>query len=597
MLRVRLVGELRLELDGRRLDASRAAGRGRCWRGSPTTRACTRGRGSRRSSGPTSSTKARAPASDHAHDPAAQPRGGRGPASSSPAATASASWTARTSGSTCGRSTASPPPAGATRRWRCAGTTSSPTSTTTGCSSSAEAHRDRVAELLAALGEAAESAGDTEAARAHARRRLELDPASEDAARVLMRRLARAGDGAAAVAAYEGFRAALRRDLGMAPSAETRALADELRSERAAAARRLPLPDALARAGAGRWWAAASSSPRCGRPGSGRAPGAAAVVLVAGEAGSGKTRLLAELAGEVRDAGATVLAGRCAEDGVVPFAPFTEALRPYVAAAAATLPEWVIAELARLLPELGPGAGPPDGDATGRPPPPVRGGGRGGRARRPQRPGAAGRRGPALGGPARRCSCSPTSSARVGWAPLLVAGSLRDEDADRPHALLADLRRERAPRAPGPSRAVRGRGRGPGGRLARQRAGRASRRRSTAAPGATRSSSRSSCATSPSPTRARRPTPWSRQPARGAARRQAVIDRRARPPRRGRRRGREGRGGRGRGLRARRRRRGLRDEPDESSPGASRPRSAPASSTRPGGPGATASPTRWCARR
>jgi len=70
-----------------------------------------------------------------------------------------------------------------------------------------QAHRDRVAELLAALGEAAEEAGDAEAAVHLARRRLDLDPASEDAARVLMRSLARAGDAAAAVAAYESFRA------------------------------------------------------------------------------------------------------------------------------------------------------------------------------------------------------------------------------------------------------------------------------------------------------------------------------------------------------------------------------------------------------
>jgi DNA-binding SARP family transcriptional activator len=80
------------------------------------------------------------------------------------------------------------------------------------------AHRERVGELLAVVGEAAEHAGDLGAAVRHARRRLELDPVSEDAARTLMRRLARTGDRAAAVAAYEAFRSALRRDLGMAPS-------------------------------------------------------------------------------------------------------------------------------------------------------------------------------------------------------------------------------------------------------------------------------------------------------------------------------------------------------------------------------------------
>ena len=80
-----------------------------------------------------------------------------------------------------------------------------------------QAHRERVGELLVALGDTAEAAGDLEAAVTHARRRLELDPVSEDAARVLMRRLAQSGDRAAAVAAYEAFRGVLQRELGMAP--------------------------------------------------------------------------------------------------------------------------------------------------------------------------------------------------------------------------------------------------------------------------------------------------------------------------------------------------------------------------------------------
>jgi DNA-binding SARP family transcriptional activator len=106
-------------------------------------------------------------------------------------------------------------------------------------------HRDRVGDLLVVLGEVAEQAGDLEAAVRHARRRLELDPVSEDAARVLMRRLARTGDRAAAVAAYEAFRSALRRDLGMAPSGETRSLVEELRSDSPSSrvdVRTLPLP-------------------------------------------------------------------------------------------------------------------------------------------------------------------------------------------------------------------------------------------------------------------------------------------------------------------------------------------------------------------
>ena len=111
-------------------------------------------------------------------------------------------------------------------------------------------HRDRVAAILDALGARPEESGDAQAAARFARRRLDLEPASEQAARALIQRLARSGDAAAGVAAYESFRASLRRDYGMAPSAETRALVEELRSAPQPRARQsgpLPLPPALAR--------------------------------------------------------------------------------------------------------------------------------------------------------------------------------------------------------------------------------------------------------------------------------------------------------------------------------------------------------------
>ncbi len=71
------------------------------------------------------------------------------------------------------------------------------------------------------------------------------------------------------------------------------------------------LLDALARAGQGR-------------------PGA---VLVAGDAGVGKTRLLTEVAGQASASGAIVLLGHCLDVGGVglPYLPFTEALRPLTA--------------------------------------------------------------------------------------------------------------------------------------------------------------------------------------------------------------------------------------------------------------------------
>ena len=103
-----------------------------------------------------------------------------------------------------------------------------------------DAHRERVIALLGAAGERAEADGRMPAALRHARRRLELDPVSEDAARELMARLARAGDGAAAAKVFEALRAALRRGLGMAPSAQTVRLAAELRGAASRGRRRPP---------------------------------------------------------------------------------------------------------------------------------------------------------------------------------------------------------------------------------------------------------------------------------------------------------------------------------------------------------------------
>ncbi|MEV3988886.1 AAA family ATPase [Streptomyces sp. NPDC049837] len=86
-------------------------------------------------------------------------------------------------------------------------------------------------------------------------------------------------------------------------------------------------------------------------------------LLVGGEAGVGKTRLLEEFLGEACAQGAVVAVGGCVEIGAdgLPFAPFSTALRSL----RRTLPDELAAaaegqegELARLLPELGDAAGP-----------------------------------------------------------------------------------------------------------------------------------------------------------------------------------------------------------------------------------------------
>ncbi len=90
------------------------------------------------------------------------------------------------------------------------------------------------------------------------------------------------------------------------------------------------------------------------------------VVLIGGEAGVGKSRLVSEFTARARGAGARVLTGGCVELGTdgLPFAPFTAVLRELVRelgadGVAGLLPGGVTHDFARLLPEFG----ATDGDA------------------------------------------------------------------------------------------------------------------------------------------------------------------------------------------------------------------------------------------
>ena len=100
------------------------------------------------------------------------------------------------------------------------------------------------------------------------------------------------------------------------------------------------------------------------------ADGDAAVVLVGGEAGIGKTRLVSELAAACAADGTRVLTGGCLPvgEGSLPYAPVVEVLRALVAELGPVTvqelvgPSWP--ELARLAPGLGRPQGDPDGQAT-----------------------------------------------------------------------------------------------------------------------------------------------------------------------------------------------------------------------------------------
>ncbi len=102
--------------------------------------------------------------------------------------------------------------------------------------------------------------------------------------------------------------------------------------------------------------------------------GSPSAVMVGGEAGVGKSRLVSEFAERSRGAGVRVLMGGCLELGAdgLPFAPFTAVIRALVrdlgaAGVAGLLPGGSARELARLLPEFGEPADPDEaGEARAR---------------------------------------------------------------------------------------------------------------------------------------------------------------------------------------------------------------------------------------
>ena len=92
------------------------------------------------------------------------------------------------------------------------------------------------------------------------------------------------------------------------------------------------------------WWAQSNASDR------------RHVVLLGGDAGMGKTRVTIEFARILHDEGATVLAGRCYQENVVPYQPFVEAVGWYLRTAPAAEVRADLmrtgAHLTRLVPDV-----------------------------------------------------------------------------------------------------------------------------------------------------------------------------------------------------------------------------------------------------
>src|SRR5207249_4743780 len=145
--------------------------------------------------------------------------------------------------------------------------------------------------------------GDLPGAHEMAQRALVLDPTSDVDVRAVMHCRALAGDRAGALECYETFAARLAGEVDTEPDTDTKALAAGAGAgEAAAESRRAPLvgrASELARL-LGAWTAC-------------RRDRRAAVAIVEGDAGTGKTRLAEELLGRARLDGAAVAAVRAVE--------------------------------------------------------------------------------------------------------------------------------------------------------------------------------------------------------------------------------------------------------------------------------------------
>jgi DNA-binding SARP family transcriptional activator len=208
---------------------------------------------------------------------------------------------------------------------------------------SRDLHREQLSDLLERLAAQAEAEGDLAGAIAATRRRARLDPLAEDAQRALIARLARSGDRAGALAAYDRLRERFRRELGISLSEETRAVIQEVRRGPAGGERPrehdagpaeeqatrsggdwrpgdlFPLPPRLRRRAATALVGRERELSLLRELWRGVCAGEGArLVLVTGEAGIGKSRLVREVALEGREQGAIVLHGSADEDLLVP---------------------------------------------------------------------------------------------------------------------------------------------------------------------------------------------------------------------------------------------------------------------------------------
>jgi DNA-binding SARP family transcriptional activator/predicted ATPase len=195
--------------------------------------------------------------------------------------------------------------------------------------------------------------GDYVPAIEHAQRRLALDPLNESAHRRLIELYGASGDRAAALAQYRECVRTLHRELGVAPTEETTALYRAVRegSTGARVAAATPEHETAARdyplVGREKQWAALRAAyDAVGADGR--------LVVLAGEAGIGKTRLAGDFVAWARGRGSSAATARAVEGETgLAFACAIELLRSALAAGSGDVDPAAAGEAARLLPELG----------------------------------------------------------------------------------------------------------------------------------------------------------------------------------------------------------------------------------------------------
>src|SRR5580693_662603 len=246
-------------------------------------------------------------------------------------------------------------------------------------SSVAEGLRQALARGLQRLVAACIAEGDLERATGHARRWLQLDPLHEPAHQAIIRLHGWAGQRSAAMRQYRSLVRVLDRDLAVRPLPETTRLYDDVRSgrleppptpsvvraaeplaasvEAAVASATVDAPEVGGAAGI--WPLVGRETELARLRAAWQATGTAGrVVAIAGQAGSGKTRLITEFRTEATQppGAAVVLAARC-HDGEtsLPFVLAADLLRTALAVRPDlpdVLPAQTAAMAGRLVPAL-----------------------------------------------------------------------------------------------------------------------------------------------------------------------------------------------------------------------------------------------------